>query len=239
MTIPTPAPAAAKTAQRAPRPTRRPRHRESSADGDEAAIRTSVHRKAVRQRESRTPQRNAMHSAVYMQYCEPVEILRDEFMLDPRVAYLNHGAFGATPRRIHETRLRFLREIELNPTRTIITELKETVDAARGALATALSVPAETLAFTSNATTGLNLVARSLMSRLHPGDEVLLTDVEYGSQVMLWEFVCERRQANLRFAPVCGLDPAAVADAIGGCVTERTRVVEVSHISSMTALRLP
>lgn len=170
---------------------------------------------------------------------EEMTALRAQFLLDPRVAYLNHGAYGATPRPIQEIRSRLLREIELNPTRTFLDEMKESVDAARGELARALAVPAETLAFTPNATVGLNLVARSIMPLLQPGDEVVLTDVEYGSQVKLWEFVCARRDAQLRIAPVCGLASDEVGDAVEASLTERTRVVQVSHVSSLTALRLP
>ncbi|HEV2360326.1 MAG TPA: aminotransferase class V-fold PLP-dependent enzyme [Acidimicrobiales bacterium] len=165
--------------------------------------------------------------------------LRSQYLLDPRVAYLNHGAFGATAIAILEERERLLRAIEANPTRMFMRELKADVDAALEDLALVLKVPSRTLAFTSNATVGLNLVARSLMPTLHEGDEVLLTDVEYGSQLNLWEFVCERRGARLRVVPVCGVPADDVPRLVESHLSDRTRIMLMSHITSLTALRLP
>lgn len=165
--------------------------------------------------------------------------LREQFLLDPGVAYLNHGGFGATPIPVVAHRERLLREFERNPTRATLADLIPDVDAALGELAHTLGVPVETLAFTNNTTVGLNLIARSVMPTLNRGDEVLVTDVEYGSQLILWDFICRKREASLRTVRLCGVHPAAVPDAVEEALTDRTRIVMMSHISSMTALRLP
>jgi len=85
-----------------------------------------------------------------------------------------------------------------------------------------------------NATTGVNVVARSL--RLEPGDEVLSTDLEYGACDLTWEHWCARAGARYVRRPLDLADP--VGSLLAG-VTERTRAIFVSHVTSTTALVLP
>ena len=95
------------------------------------------------------------------------------------------------------------------------------------------------LAFLPNATSALNVVARSL--RLREGDEVLATDHEYGAADLLWETVCAGAGARYirQPVPLPVRSHDEVADAIWSAVTERTRVFFVSHVTSPTALILP
>jgi isopenicillin-N epimerase len=65
---------------------------------------------------------------------------------------------------------------------------------------------------------------------LAPGDEVLATDLEYGAMNFTWEWVCSRAGATYVRAPW---------DELLERVTERTRVLYLSHITSETALELP
>ena len=67
---------------------------------------------------------------------------------------------------------------------------------ARGALARFLGCGADDLVFVTNATTGLNIVARSL--NLQPGDEILSTDHEYGALDRTWRFLCKQDRRPLR-----------------------------------------
>ncbi|HWF34203.1 MAG TPA: aminotransferase class V-fold PLP-dependent enzyme, partial [Solirubrobacteraceae bacterium] len=93
-----------------------------------------------------------------------------------------------------------------------------------------------------NATTGLNLIARSLVPALTSEDEVLVTSLEYGAQHLAWRWLCERhgvryREAQISVPPRRGRED--VAAEVLGQVGARTRIVLISHITSETALRLP
>jgi isopenicillin-N epimerase len=83
---------------------------------------------------------------------------------------------------------------------------------------------------------GLNIVARSL--ELHPGDEVLSTDHEYGALDRTWRFLCAKHGAQYICRPVSVPIRSAdeVIDAIWSGVTDRTRVLFISHITSPTAI---
>jgi isopenicillin-N epimerase len=165
--------------------------------------------------------------------------LRDEFLLDPTVTFLNHGSFGACPRPVFERYQAWQRELELEPVDFIGRRLTGHLDAARASLAAYVGCPSEDLAFVQNATTGVNLAARSL--DLRPGDEVLTTDLEYGACDLAWEWVCDRTDASYVRAPIPLplRDPGALVDALFAAATERTRVLYVSHVTSGTALVLP
>lgn len=167
------------------------------------------------------------------------ETLRREFLLDPEVAFLNHGSFGACPGPVFERYLGYQRELESEPVDFLTRRLPGLLAEARSELARYLSADAADLAFVTNATTGVNLAARSLP--LGPGDEILATDLEYGACDMAWEWIARRTGARyVRAAiPLPLASPEALIEALFAAANERTRVVYVSHITSSTALVLP
>jgi isopenicillin-N epimerase len=165
--------------------------------------------------------------------------LRREFLLDPEVAFLNHGSFGACPQPVFERYQAWQRELEREPVDFLARRLSSLLDGAREALADYLGCPAHDLAFVQNATTGVNLAARSL--DLQPGDEVLATDLEYGACDLAWEWVCDRVGARYVRSPIRLplRDPSELVDMLFAAASERTRVVYVSHVTSSSALVLP
>ncbi len=120
--------------------------------------------------------------------------MKDEFLLDPSVTYLNHGSFGACPRPVFERYQGWQRELEREPVDFIHRRLPGLLAESRAALAAYVGCAPDDLTFVPNATTGVNLAARSL--ELRPGDEVLATDLEYGACDLAWEWVCERARAR-------------------------------------------
>jgi isopenicillin-N epimerase len=70
---------------------------------------------------------------------------------------------------------------------------------------------------------------------------VLATDHEYGAADLLWEFVCRRAGATYKRhrVPLPASSPEHVVETIWSGVSERTRVLFVSHVSSPTALVFP
>ncbi|HSP72578.1 MAG TPA: aminotransferase class V-fold PLP-dependent enzyme, partial [Gaiellaceae bacterium] len=160
--------------------------------------------------------------------------MRDLFLLDRDVCFLNHGSYGATPEPVLAEYQRWQRELERQPVEFLGRRLDGLLAEARAPLAAFVGARPEDTAFVANATTGVNVVARSL--RLEPGDEVLSTDLEYGACDLTWEHWCERAGARYVRQPLDLADPVG---SLFAAATERTRVVYVSHITSTTALVLP
>ncbi|HUG10355.1 MAG TPA: aminotransferase class V-fold PLP-dependent enzyme [Opitutaceae bacterium] len=165
--------------------------------------------------------------------------LRDQFLIDPEVAFLNHGSFGATPRPVFERYQEWQRELERQPVEFLGRRFNALMADARAALGAYLNTPADSLVFVPNATMGMNIVARSIA--LEPGDEVVSTDHEYGAIDRMWRVVCGDARAIYKpvSVPLPVTTHADVVERIWSAVTPRTRVLSVSHITSRTALRLP
>ena len=165
--------------------------------------------------------------------------LKSEFLLDPKVIYLNHGSFGACPRPVFEEYQRWQRELERQPMEFLARRALDMMAEARGALADLLSCEEDEVVYFPNPTTAINMAARSL--KLEPGDEILTTDHEYGAMDRTWRFIC--RQTGARYLrqpiPLPVTSSEAFTETFWAGVTERTRVIFISHITSPTALRFP
>ena len=86
---------------------------------------------------------------------------------------------------------------------------------------------------------GLNIVAQSL--DLKEGDEILTTDHEYSALEKTWAYVARRTGAKIVVVkvPMPLLSEAHFTDTLVAAMTERTRVLFLSHITSPTALVFP
>ena len=168
-------------------------------------------------------------------------LMRELFLLDPEVCFLNHGSFGACPRSVFERYQAWQAQLERQPVAFLDPErgYGQWMGETRQALAAVLGAEADDIVGCMNATAGLNLVARSLP--LAPGDEILTSDHEYAALEKTWSFVAKRTGA--RIVPVeipLPLESATqFEDAVISAMSDRTRVLFLSQITSPTALCFP
>ena len=86
--------------------------------------------------------------------------------------------------------------------------------------------------FTRGATEAINLVACSYCETfLNEGDEILVSALEHHSNIVPWQFACERKGAKLRVIPVTP-EGELNMDELAKLLGERTKMVAVSHISN-------
>lgn len=165
--------------------------------------------------------------------------LREFFLLDPNVVFLNHGSFGACPIPVFETYQKWQRELERQPVEFLGRRNDQLLDAARMSLAAYLNADVDNLIFVPNATIGINTVARSLP--LQPGDEILATNHEYGALDYTWNFVCGKTGAKYvrHPVPLPVTSRADFVESFWSAVTPRTKVIFISHITSPTGLIFP
>ena len=164
--------------------------------------------------------------------------MREHFLLDSDITFLNHGSYGACPRVVLEAQQAWQREMERNPVAFLGRRSGALLAAARERLAQHLGAAAADLVFVPNATTGVNTVALSLA--LQRGDEVLATDHEYGACDATWRVACAAAGAHYRRVEIpLPFDSAGFVARVMAAVTPRTRLIFASHISSTTALIFP
>lgn len=171
----------------------------------------------------------------------PLAAAGHHFLLRPDITFLNHGSYGACPAPVFETYQRWQRELESEPVEFLSRRIRPLLAEARAPLAAYLGAGCDDLVFVPNATHGMNVVARSLQRLLRADDEVLGTDHEYGAVARTWRFLTEQVGAVYRpqLVSLPQRDQAELVEQVWAGVTERTRILVISHITSPTALILP
>ena len=168
----------------------------------------------------------------------PSHSLGSFWKLDPDCTYLNHGSFGPSPLPVQQARARWSDRLERQPMRFFCQEMELELDRVAGVLARFLGTQGDRIALLDNATMAMNVVASSLT--LHTGDEILLTDHEYGAVRNIWQAKCRDSGARIMTA-ILPFPPqdAGTVEAIEAAITKKTRLIVVSHVTSATACVLP
>ena len=174
-----------------------------------------------------------------------------DFLLDPDIHFLNHGSFGACPRPVFATYQGWQAELERQPVEFLGRRATELLAESRAALAAYLGAAADDVVYFPNPTTAINMVARNVARlagdhggsplRLRPGDEILTTDHEYGALDRTWRYICGQIGARYvqRPIPLPVTTHTDFVERFWAGVTERTRIIFISHITSSTALIFP
>ena len=165
--------------------------------------------------------------------------MREHWLLDPGIVFLNHGSFGATPRQVLAVQDGYRARLEQEPVRFLVRELEPLLDAARARVAGFVGADAAGLAFVPNATAGVNAVLRSLA--LAEGDELIVTTHEYNASRNALDAVAARAGARIALVeiPFPITSPGEVVDRVMARLTARTRLLLIDHVTSPTALVLP
>lgn len=153
--------------------------------------------------------------------------------------YLNHGSFGPPPRAVREARQNLQDALDSQPMDFFVRQFEPAWMSARDRLARFVGASPANLIFVENATVGMNVVADSFP--LGAGDEVLLTDHEYGAVERIWQRATKAANAGVKTValPLPFRTAAVTADAIFAAVTDRTRLIVVSHVAFATPVILP
>jgi len=165
--------------------------------------------------------------------------IRKLWSLDPLVAHLNHGSFGAVPIPVQRVQDELRGKVEANPMRSLSRNLSKDLDQARSVASSFLDAEPDGFVFVPNATTGANTILNGPF--IKTGDEVLITDQTYGAVRFASERVCDTRNAKL---VVCSVSlpargPEEIVETILSAATSKTRLAILDHISSPTGLVFP
>ncbi len=159
--------------------------------------------------------------------------------LESGLTYLNHGSYGSCPAFVLEKQAELRARLECDPTRFFKVDLEGLCDRAREGVARFVNAPAEDIALMPNGTVAMAVAMNAV--ELGPGDEILVTDHEYAATFNELTRICEQSGAVVVKArvslPVTG--PEAVVEAVASAMTDRTRLIVVSHIASASAIIFP
>src|SRR5436189_3372547 len=104
-------------------------------------------------------------------------LMKQNWLLDPNITFLNHGSFGATPIAVLAKQDEYRTRLEREPVRFMVRELEPLLDDARAEVAAFVGAAPEDVAFVPNATAGVNAVLHSV--ELDAQYELLVANHEY------------------------------------------------------------
>lgn len=165
--------------------------------------------------------------------------MKDKFILDQTITYLNHGSFGASPKPIFEEFQRLQLELEEEPVQFIVKKSLVYLKEAKEKLAKYIGCQPEDFFFTPNPTVAINTIIRSL--NLQEGDEILSTNHEYGAMDKTWNFFCRKTGAKYIRQEISLpiVSKEKLLEEFWKGYSSKTKVVFINEISSATALIFP
>jgi cysteine desulfurase / selenocysteine lyase len=161
--------------------------------------------------------------------------------------YLDSGATSQKPRQVLDAERDFYTVHNSAAHRGAHLLGEEATDAYEGArvrVAEFIGADPGEIIFTKSATEALNLIAYAMSNaatagpeaerfRVGPGDEILITEMEHHANLVPWQQLCQRTGATLRWFGVTPDGRLDLSNA-GELISDRTRVVAVTHQSNVT-----
>ncbi len=152
------------------------------------------------------------------------------------LVYLDNAATAQKPRAVLDAISNYYERDNANVHRGVHTLSQRATDAYEGArerIARFLGASSSReIIFTKGTTDAINLVASSFGgSKLGPGDEVLISEMEHHANIVPWQLLCERIGAVLKVVPVSA-EGDLIYDEFQLMLTERTKLVSLVHVSN-------
>ncbi|NTX09222.1 cysteine desulfurase [Myxococcus sp. CA056] len=152
------------------------------------------------------------------------------------LVYLDSAATAQKPQAVIDAIVRFYQHDNANVHRGVHVLSERATEAYEGARETVRGFlnarDAREIIFVRGTTEAINLVAQTY-GRKHvgPGDEILITQMEHHANIVPWKMLCEQTGATLRVIPVDDRGEL-VLDAVDALLTEKTRILAVTHVSN-------
>ncbi|MDR3492984.1 MAG: cysteine desulfurase [Ancalomicrobiaceae bacterium] len=158
------------------------------------------------------------------------------------LSYLDNGASAQKPQVVIDRMVEIMTSKYANVHRGLhylANEATEAYEDARETVRQFINAGStDEIIFTKSVTESLNLVAASLGLGLAAGDEVVLSVMEHHSNIVPWHFLRERKGIVIKWAPIDD-DGVFLLDEFEKLVTEKTKVVAITHMSNVTGTVTP
>ena len=151
------------------------------------------------------------------------------------LVYFDNGATSQKPQVVIDAISKYYSEINANIHRGVHTLSQLATDAyeaSRNTIQNHLNAKHNhEIIFTSGTTFGINLVANGFASLLKAGDEVMVSALEHHSNIVPWQFLCEKTGAKLVVIPMNEKGELIISE-FDNLLSEKTKIVTVNHISN-------
>ncbi|MCH7512824.1 MAG: aminotransferase class V-fold PLP-dependent enzyme [Bacteroidetes bacterium] len=167
------------------------------------------------------------------------EDVRRSLLLKEGLVYMNTGSLGPSPAWVSQRIFEITRILESNPVVQNWDMLGKEMEAVRAKVAAFLNCAIDEIVLTRNTTEGLSMVSSTL--KLHAGDEILTTNHEHGGGETGLEYLAGVSGAKVvkLVIPMPAEGVEQVVDSVVSAITPQTRVLLLSHVTTITGLRMP
>ena len=159
------------------------------------------------------------------------------------LVYFDNAATSQRPQRVIDEWNRITCESNANIHRAVhklADEATQAYEQARDAVKDFINAEfREEIIFTSGTTASVNLAAFCFgEAYIKEGDEVIVTEAEHHSNIVPWQMMCRRKGAILKVLPI---DDSGhlIIDELDSLITDRTRIMAVTHISNVLGIVNP
>ena len=165
--------------------------------------------------------------------------MKDHYLLEKNITFLNHGSFGACPKSVFKNYQKWQRLFESQPVQFLSHDIYKYLEESRIHLSNLISCDSDDIIFIPNPTTAINTIIRSLM--IDKNYEVLTSNHEYGAMIRAWEWFSENNGYSLiqKSLEVPFTTTNNFVDDCWSAVTNNTKIIFISHITSPTAIIFP
>src|SRR3990170_1504377 len=178
----------------------------------------------------------------------PADVAEDEsywsliqraFDADRTMINLNNGGISPTPSHVLEAMIRDLRFTNELPVEHMWRILEPRIESVRRDLAREFGCDPEEMAITRNASEANEIMILGL--DLKRGDEVVISNQNYGRMITTWEQRVRRdgivlRQVSFKVPPP---SQSYIFERFKAAITPRTRIIELPHITNLTGQIMP
>ena len=151
--------------------------------------------------------------------------LKQKFLLDESVTFLNHGSYGACPKPVFEDYQNWQRSLELQPVEFLTKDIWNALRNSRESISKFVGCGEDEVLFFNNPTSAIANVINSL--ELNKGDEVLMTDHEYGALIRQWNLWGEKNDVKIiqQKIPIPVTSKEKFIETFWRGVTKNTKVI--------------
>lgn len=151
------------------------------------------------------------------------------------IAYLDSAASTQKPAAVIDGMKRFYETSYANVHRGIYDLAQQATaqyEDARGKMARFIGASTTEVVFTRSTTACINMIARSIVRGLQPGDEILVTAMEHHSNFVPWQQLAIQYGLVFKVINITPDDMLDIDD-LRAKITARTKVIAVTHVSNV------
>jgi cysteine desulfurase/selenocysteine lyase len=167
---------------------------------------------------------------------------KDFPQLNNQLHYFDSAATSLKPTSVIEQVNYYNQQLSSNINRGMYYESQkatELYEEARETIAKFIHADLNEVVFTRGTTSSLNMVARSFgLNHLHPGDEILTSELEHHSSILPWQYVAHKTGAKLQYIPLSD-EGKVTLESFEAAINDKTKVVVINHVSNVMGYVTP